>query len=98
MTLLALLKSYVKFEFKIIDVDTGKELGPQEEDENLIRVPQVCNGYHNLPDQTKELFTDDGWVKTGGAKLFEPHCEKTGLRGFRPGLTQTGLYSHTRWP
>ena len=24
---------------------------------------------------------------------YEPHCEKTGLRGFRPGPTQTGLYS-----
>ena len=24
-------------------------------------------------------------------------CEKTGLRGFRPGPTQTRLYSHTRW-
>ena len=29
--------------------------------------------------------------------LNEPHCEKTGLRGFRPGPTQTGLYNHTRW-
>ena len=27
----------------------------------------------------------------------EPHCEKTGLRGFRPGPTQTGLYSHRTW-
>ena len=26
--------------------------------------------------------------------IFEPRCEKTGLRGFRPGPTQTGLYSH----
>ena len=26
-----------------------------------------------------------------------PHHEKTGLRGFRPGLTQTRLYSHRRW-
>ena len=25
---------------------------------------------------------------------FEPRCEKTGLRGFRPGPTQTGLYSY----
>ena len=25
--------------------------------------------------------------------IIEPLCEKTGLRGFRPGLTQTGLYS-----
>ena len=24
----------------------------------------------------------------------EPRCEKTGLRGFRPGPTQTGLGSH----
>ena len=29
---------------------------------------------------------------------IEPRSEKTGLRGFRPGLTQTGLYSHRRWP
>ena len=29
--------------------------------------------------------------------VFEPRSEKTGLRGFRPGPTQTGLYSHKRW-
>ena len=28
---------------------------------------------------------------------YEPHCEKTGLRGLRPGLTQTRLYRHRRW-
>ena len=28
---------------------------------------------------------------------FEPRRQKTGLRGFRPGPTQTGLYSHRRW-
>ena len=27
---------------------------------------------------------------------YEPRCEKTGLRGFRPGPTQTGLYNHRR--
>ena len=26
----------------------------------------------------------------------EPRCEKTDLRGFRPGSTQTGLYNHRR--
>ena len=30
-------------------------------------------------------------------RVYEPRCEKTGLRGFRPGPTQTGLYSHRRW-
>ena len=33
----------------------------------------------------------------GAVKLVEPRCEKTGLPGFRPGPTQTGLYSHKRW-
>ena len=28
---------------------------------------------------------------------YEPRCDKTGLRGFRPGPTQTGLCSHGRW-
>ena len=28
---------------------------------------------------------------------LEPRSEKTGLRGFRPGPTQTELYSHRRW-
>ena len=28
---------------------------------------------------------------------FEPRSEKTGLRGFRPGPTPTGLYSNRRW-
>ena len=27
---------------------------------------------------------------------FEPRCEKTGIRGFRPGPTQIGLCSHRR--
>ena len=34
----------------------------------------------------------------GTILLNEPRYEKTGLRGFRPGPTQTRLYSHTRWP
>ena len=29
--------------------------------------------------------------------LYEPRCEKTGLRGFRPGPAPTGLCSHRRW-
>ena len=28
---------------------------------------------------------------------YEPRSEKTVLRGFRPGPTQTRLYNHTRW-
>ena len=28
--------------------------------------------------------------------IVEPRREKTGLRGFRPGLTQTDLYKHRK--
>ena len=28
---------------------------------------------------------------------YEPRCEETGLRGFQPGSTQTGLYCHRKW-
>ena len=30
-------------------------------------------------------------------KIIEPRFEKTGLRGFRPGPTQTGPYSYRKW-
>ena len=36
------------------------------------------------------------WSLIFWSLTFEP-LEKTGLRGFRPSLTQTGLYSHRRW-
>ena len=38
-----------------------------------------------------------GCVFTRAYRLIEPRHEKTGLRGFRPGPTQTSLYSHRRW-
>ena len=37
-----------------------------------------------------------GFVTILAATSYEPRCEKTGLRGFRPGPTQTRLYSHSR--
>ena len=30
-------------------------------------------------------------------RIYEPVHEKTNNLGFRPGPTQTGLYSHRRW-
>ena len=34
-----------------------------------------------------------GKSRTTFKPVYEPHCEKTGLRGFRPGPTQTGLHN-----
>ena len=30
------------------------------------------------------------------ADIYEPHCEKNGLRGFQQGQTETRLYNHKR--
>src|SRR5205807_939099 len=35
------------------------------EGEIVARGPGVFAGYHNLPDKTKEAFTEDGWFRTG---------------------------------
>ena len=45
---------------------------------------------------TKEAGKNEetGEKQTG---TYEPQREKTGLQGFRPGLTQTGHCSHRRW-
>ena len=36
-------------------------------------------------------------VVGGSSVIIEPRCEKIGLRGFRPGPTQTELYNHRSW-
>jgi len=39
--------------------------GRSEEGEVVARGPSVFAGYHNLPQETKEAFTADGWFRTG---------------------------------
>ena len=43
------------------------------------------------------LFTLIYQVNHYKAATYGPRCEKTGLRGFRPGPTLTGLHSHRKW-
>ena len=44
----------------------GTELKLAKEDgEILMKSPGIMDGYHNLPDATKEALTDDGWLRTG---------------------------------
>ena len=77
-------------------IDRKIEFPPPNEEVNFISAleEQFCQT-HNFP---KFLNTINVTVITLRLEQrSEPCCEKTGLRGFRPGSTQIRLYNHTRW-
>jgi long-chain acyl-CoA synthetase len=51
-------------EMKIVD-ESGHVLPRKEEGEILFRGLQVAKGYWNKPEETKETFLSDGWLRTG---------------------------------
>lgn len=52
-------------EVKIVDPDTGRELGYDEPGEIVARGPQVVMGYLDNAEATAETFDEDGWLRTG---------------------------------
>ncbi|KAB8265379.1 hypothetical protein BDV32DRAFT_158920 [Aspergillus pseudonomiae] len=59
-------------EVKILDPQTGKEMGPGEEGEILARGPQVVMGYLGNEKATRETFDADGWLHTGDVGFMDP--------------------------
>lgn len=55
---------------KIVDLDSGKELGPGQPGMLWITGPNVMKGYLDLPDATAEVL-QDGWYKTGDMALVD---------------------------
>jgi long-chain acyl-CoA synthetase len=49
----------------------GIELKLDEDGEVLIKSEVVMQGYRNLPDKTAEVFTADGWLRTGDIGVFD---------------------------
>ncbi len=43
----------------------GSEVKLGEGDEIMIKGPHVMDGYHNLPEETANTLTEDGWLRTG---------------------------------
>lgn len=52
-------------EVKIVDPDSGAELGYDQSGEILARGPQVVMGYLNNEKATRETFDAEGWLHTG---------------------------------
>ncbi len=57
-------------DIRIVD-ESGRHLGHGNEGEICVRGPNITKGYHANPDATRELFTEDGWLKTGDIGVLD---------------------------
>jgi long-subunit acyl-CoA synthetase (AMP-forming) len=49
----------------------GVQIKLDSDGEVLVKSDVVMLGYRNLPEKTKEAFTDDGWLRTGDIGAFD---------------------------
>jgi 4-coumarate--CoA ligase len=56
---------------RIVDPETGRDLGLGEEGELWVRGPQVMKGYLNNPEATAKTITADGWLRTGDLAMID---------------------------
>jgi long-chain acyl-CoA synthetase len=52
-------------EAKIVDMASGADLPLGQIGELLVRGPQLMQSYWNRPEETAEVLTADGWLRTG---------------------------------
>ncbi|MFC4272776.1 AMP-binding protein [Sneathiella chungangensis] len=57
-------------EVRVADPQTNEPLPAGVEGEIQIRGLTVTRGYYNKPKETKETFTEDGWLKSGDLGYF----------------------------
>jgi fatty-acyl-CoA synthase len=58
-------------EVKIVDVDTGAEVGPDEQGDLCTRGYHVMRGYYKMDDRTSEVIDQEGWLHTGDLAVMD---------------------------
>jgi fatty-acyl-CoA synthase len=58
-------------EVKIVDVDTGAEVGPDEQGDLCTRGYHVMRGYYKMDDKTEEVIDEEGWLHTGDLAVMD---------------------------
>jgi acyl-CoA synthetase (AMP-forming)/AMP-acid ligase II len=58
-------------QFKVIDINTGEALGPNEKGEICMKSPLVTPGYFNNPEATANTIDKDGWIHTGDVGFYD---------------------------
>jgi acyl-CoA synthetase (AMP-forming)/AMP-acid ligase II len=52
-------------ECRVVDPESGSDLGPNKSGELWVRGPNVMKGYLGAPEATAATIDDDGWLRTG---------------------------------
>lgn len=57
---------------KVINHNVSDQaLGPYQEGELYLSGPQIMKGYYNNPEATKEMISEDGWLRTGDVAYYD---------------------------
>jgi len=76
---------------RIVDIETGEDLAHGEEGEILIQGYPVMLGYFRKPEQTAEMITDDGWLKSGDLGYQNSDGSLKFLRRIKDGYKHKGF-------